>query len=920
MSSGISALCRTYPRLALGHIGRAAARSLASRPRPLASQRPRSPTTLSPYSTSNAVAKKPTVEGKPEDALRRNQQYRRAYRNPPADLVQKELKGAFVHNARQYQSPEMTALSEKECLREARRLAGNEVVLKMHLGENHFLLRTLGWEHIHTLLKKMTPRSIKDDDRVSAMRVVISNTPLQSGSLGQKVNFISSVTGILEKLRVDPDANPSMFERQSFIIRGGRRLLAQAADELSQEHPGIEIFELGDVATTDYHTQQLWPTLDALPAEDQDAIQKSKRDRLWLHPEPEPQWITTRFSDIPKPKKGDPHAFEAYVTELVSSRIRRDLVVDLYNDGVRNGSGRTDIEADRARLLLEAFEDPENKDCITNASLKRALAHLSKFDGYRKDAKRIFRLAESVGLPMDTEDYNIMLGGLVAGSDFRGFYKLVSKMKSREFEPNARTWLLFLRLVKKDDERRQIVSSMFERNLLTHQSVRRGVAAVTAPMDAYQAFRAGRSLQDFISEHNERFGNRWYTREALIGILKQYFRYFGHKPISAVEWTYLVDQRFECGERMDTGSMNTVVALCAENNDWVGTIWCIDYMTTHSISLDDKTYMTLLRLCCQTSNYYAFTAIIFHGVHNNCLYYGARTLFKAVTLSKDERNPWRDFNIPLFTKAMAETLDPRNRISQEHLASQVFDLYRQFENSLGLIPAEPLTMSLLTSLSLHHEAMALKFRGSSRAPPVLEIPMKKRGEINGDVVETYNFDTSLVLGQAKPQLPEPERQEPEKLEAEEPEEKTQAALPVETNGDPEDAPSGSGLDQYNWKEIDSGRELTEPDGEDASNLQDQRPQAANTPRPAEPSNTQWSQTPATGATPKVGPHSRFHRTLLNQAALKIAVPQSQAPKGSSKGETPPTNWEPYLRHDPRQIRQISTEEDELLERIRSKYT
>lgn len=792
MSTGISALCRTCPRLASRHARQVAARSIASHPSPRTTTRPNcialprsyATVTTDTKSVSKAPANKlPQISDKAEKH-ERNKTIRRSFQNPSQERVAKELKGAFVSSWRQYPSEDMTALSEKECKKEARKLAGAHAIWEKSLHSKHFLVEQLDWHHIHELLKGITPRSINDDNRVSAMRVVLSDSLIESDSLGKGVNFISSVTGILEKLRVSPDAKSSDgAEKVSFILRGGRRALSHAADELSKIHEGVEVFELGDVATTDYHTQRLWPTKDVLSEEDLKAYNRSTRDRLWLHPEPEPHWITKRFSDIPKPEKGNAQAFESYITELVCSRIRSDHVLPLYYEGHKDGYGKNiDIETDRARMIMEAFEDPENQSSITSTSLKRALSHLARIEGYRGKAKRLFRLAEDLGLPMDTENYNIMLEGIANSNDYRDFHKWITKMKTCEFEPNARTWLLFLRLVKKDDIRQQVVSSMFERNLLTHESVRRSVAAISAPMDAHQAFKSGADLKQFIREHNSRFGYLWYSREALFGILREYFRFFRNTPISAVDWSFLVEQKFECGERLDTQSMNDLVELCVENKDWVGAIWGVNFMQNHRIVFDDKTIKLLMGLACDTGNYFAFTATLFHGVHHRAINWSAKQFLKFVLLNQEEKNPWRDFRIPLFTASMAEGMRTRNAFSKDHVSDQISEVYREAVVKQQLVPAEPLAMSLMSALTLHYKAAELQ--GTKTAElPALEIPMKLRGDSDDAVKETFKFDSTVVLHQERAPLPKPEeRAEPRPDDADKSAGENQEVTPEEESG------------------------------------------------------------------------------------------------------------------------------------------
>lgn len=284
-----------------------------------------------------------------------------------------------MSSPREYPSDDLTALSERERKKEANKLAGAHRVWAKSLHAKHFLVDRLDWTDTFDMLKSLTPRSIDDDNRVSAMRIVLSESLIESDSLGKGVSFVNSVTGVLEKMRVDADAKtPNEAKRRSFVLRGGRRALSQAVDGLSKTHEGVEVFELGDVATTDYHTQRLWPTKDELSEEDLKSFNRPTRDVIWLHEELEPQWITEKFSSSsrPKPEKGNPQAFEAYITDLIRDRIKPEHVVPLHFEGYGHGWNKVDVGALRAQMIMEAFEDPEYHSSITSTSLKRALSTL----------------------------------------------------------------------------------------------------------------------------------------------------------------------------------------------------------------------------------------------------------------------------------------------------------------------------------------------------------------------------------------------------------------------------------------------------------------------------------------------------------------------------------------------------------------
>lgn len=585
----------------------------------------------------------------------RNAFQRNAFRKADPEDIKDQLPSPFVPSIREYPTPSAQKLAIAEAEYWARIQAGHHTVWRHYIGESHYVLTKLGWRDIVEQLKLMTPPRTKTSNRISAMRIVLPKSWDLDFSK-QDVDYVNSYTGLIERLRVFKDH----VNTSSLVVRGRSEALAKAADELLAINDEIKVFELGEISALDYLTKQLWPSLENAVDEHGD-VHQSESDSIWVHREPAKYWIETRYEDIPRPDKWTVDTFYDYISKLVNGRVRPHLARPLYSF-LQNGHDHArlrDLDGIRIKLMMSAIKDPEARSSITPPALKMALSLMARSGGHRADADELYKLAEEWGLPLDSELFNILLEGYVVKRDFRAFYKFLRKMKTRLFQANERTWLLFLQLAEKDEVRRQIIVEMYSLNLMVNPAVGYGIAAIMSSSDAYTALRSGKELDKFIADQDLRYGRKWFSYDALNRILKEFFLLRGHLKLPPAVYSDLVKMRPYSGPEMDISTPNIILKSTTSrlSQNWGTAFAALKLIVEEGLETDDHTFDHLLELAALTSRPNVLSALIFLGANERKLRFHARNMIRRVLIGRHSNGFWFYNRVPMFTADMAQQME-----------------------------------------------------------------------------------------------------------------------------------------------------------------------------------------------------------------------------------------------------------------------
>lgn len=618
----------------------------------------------------------------------RNQFYRDAYLSTGDDVteqVERRLDSPFVTPMRTYDTESARQQSREASVRSARVQVGFDKIASERYGS-----RVPEWHEVFDLLKKMTPKR-SEQPRMAAMRVVLPDRWEMDGFGDNKpVRFVESATGLVSMLRLGADAR----NKSAVIMRGRREVLAQVAEELAKARPSCQIYKLGDVVDNDYAMTKLWPSIETEQAP------KQQKDSVWVHKEvTERSWVDIRYEDIPMPPTWTQESFENYVLALVSGRLRPNLALELYNS---KQHGRTiDTDGIRVKLLLNAFQDASARSSITSLSLKAAVEFMAVRGGHISSADRLMRHAEELGLPLDSYTYNSILLGYVHKRDALYAYKLLKKMRERCFQPNAATWLLFLELVQRDAERRQIIAAMFEYDLFSHPATRRRIAAIMASQDAHAAFKSGKTFDELLNEQASRYGTDWMSEEAFNKILAEFLLYHGDIKRYQRFYDYrgAITKRFapSCKDGIVPASTLNIVLRhrpARDDADFKSAVWAVEQLEANGHNPDTAAYAELLVTCIGSDNLEAYAVTLIYAILNRRLRYRSRNYANIVAGGKikGRTGVWQHRAPHVLTREAAAKLRASPVASPWSITAGIE--WATLSTVPGYLPAMPLSQAL----------------------------------------------------------------------------------------------------------------------------------------------------------------------------------------------------------------------------------
>ncbi|PNP80722.1 hypothetical protein FNYG_06321 [Fusarium nygamai] len=590
----------------------------------------------------------------------------------------------------QYPNEQANKASEQEHRRDARRQAGLGVVW------SHFDKTVPQWIECFGLMKRMTPQW-SERANMSAVRIVLPKTwDIEVNN--QNLEYVDSATGVLQKLRAVVDRNPS-----AIVLRGQSKILVKVADEIVRYCQDAEIYELGEVAASDYKTRQLWPTIENAPNGGA-SLPDDHNDNIWVHKEYQPHSLHVPYEQIPRPCVWTHDNFEHYISTLCYGKVPPHLAIRFY--GQRRVNGRyIDTDGIRIKLIVDAFDDPAAKPFITIPVLKMAISMMAFRGGHRASANYLIQLGEELGIPMDTDIYNIMLDGYAHKRDIGFFYSFLRRMEARYHHPNIRTWLLFLRLVRGEDERRQVIVAMYQLGMFNHQATRRGIADVMASLDAYAAFKAGIPLKNFLDEQKERYGEGWLAVDGLNSIVTELLRFHRPEDPRIEDCKKLVRIYTELGHRVELKTINIFLSYASKSRDWDTALWAMSLFKDAGCKPDQETYGALLSLAVKTRSPHALGTVYFYGVLHRQLKKGSRDLLSQVLLRKHKDPFWKklEHQPGIFPRqAIPDVLAnkiPRVWVVMSRVERAILDKWA------GYVPLKPLEYALGLSYRSNDQPM-----------------------------------------------------------------------------------------------------------------------------------------------------------------------------------------------------------------------
>ncbi|EGO61391.1 hypothetical protein NEUTE1DRAFT_120372 [Neurospora tetrasperma FGSC 2508] len=268
-----------------------------------------------------------------------------------------------------------------------------------------------------------------------------------------------------------------------------------------------------------------------------------------------PYHVNIRADEFPKPEEWTRKTFEEYVDALIKSRMPSALASKLYPE-----HGRHEMAV--IEQLVAVFNDEVAAQFVTNAAFKMALHYMTRGgETWRPEVLSMFNYAQSGRVRLDVGVFNILAEAAVKTRSLYRFSAVLYLLVTRGYQPNLRTWILFLRMFEAEEVKRYVLQAMHDRGLFNARGALRMVADEMAPHDAYRAVQLGWDVPTFLAKQDELYGanRKWVSIDALNKI----FHVFGSYSMFA-EIRQLLDLVF-AGKLIaypDHVTVNTILAHC----------------------------------------------------------------------------------------------------------------------------------------------------------------------------------------------------------------------------------------------------------------------------------------------------------------------------------------------------------------------
>lgn len=603
----------------------------------------------------------------------------------------------FVPSPRSYPFHISTSRSESK-----RRVAAKRV-LTIETKTKFYDLPVPDWNDIFALLQSMSPKT-SADGTMSAVRVVLPKSYALEVPSG-KVDYVDSSTGLLAKIRLTGDSqNP-----HAMVLRGRTAVLGNAVDELvSRFGPELKVYQLGDVDVSDYETKRLWPAIESANGADGAVVDEGSKDSIWVHEELGPHWIDTLYEDIPVPEVWTRQSFESYIFQLVYGRL------DPGSRKLAEAYPRpTDTDGVRIKLISQAFHSCP-KSNISPAALKIAVEFMGIRGGHRAAATKLLDRAEQWGVPIDTDSLNIMLASYAMNWDFVFFHDILKRMKDRFLRPNAKTWLHFLGLTQKDQQRQQIIHTMYEQGLLNEPATRRGIAKLMASYDAHEAFsKTSMTVDGFWAEQAKRYGEDWYTNDCLLPIAHEMLHLRSGGPSSQryQMLLQLFQKQPSDGSRVEVRAINGLIETCADIRDVKLGLLALGQLPQEGYHAPNfGTYNALLLLGIKARSPQAVGVVVFYGALHRRLQGRTRTAINNLFRRTYSDPFWRKAMPYIFPRELSRLYEER-RSRRNPLGAVEWCILERYQ---GYKPRTPLMEALRHAFTLERD----------RQEPAAAIPSK----------------------------------------------------------------------------------------------------------------------------------------------------------------------------------------------------
>ncbi|KAI2624995.1 hypothetical protein GGR54DRAFT_594438 [Hypoxylon sp. NC1633] len=180
--------------------------------------------------------------------------------------------------------------------------------------------------------------------------------------------------------------------------------------------------------------------------------------------------LTKRADEIARPTEWTKVTFEEYVAALVHGQVPTHLARSLYP------GNSPDHQSTVISILTELFTSEHTKEAASVSALKMAIRYIeSRGFGFHQKSRDIFIQAESMGLPMDAEIFDIFLVTASKAKALINFNSILRMMVRKGYPPQSRAWAAFMEMVQDPKVKRSMIQKLIQAGYNRNPAIRRTI-------------------------------------------------------------------------------------------------------------------------------------------------------------------------------------------------------------------------------------------------------------------------------------------------------------------------------------------------------------------------------------------------------------------------------------------------------------
>lgn len=211
-----------------------------------------------------------------------------------------------------------------------------------------------------------------------------------------------------------------------------------------------------------------------------------------------------RVDSIPSPKSWNTKIFADHIRIIVGAQAPHGIERILY-------PGEDSFNKSAATVLIDLFTRPELRAFHSSFALRHALEFCSPRTDIAYAARKIWSATRQAGVVPDITCFNMEIARCFRVGNATGIAWYVSEMRSTHIEPNAETWMLFLKSLQTRDNRYHFMQLPGVREAIDNELSREPMVLALIEVEYNPSDHMPDHTSDFQKTMDRAYGKHWLT-------------------------------------------------------------------------------------------------------------------------------------------------------------------------------------------------------------------------------------------------------------------------------------------------------------------------------------------------------------------------------------------------------------------------